>query len=135
MANIGWFENRTVRQGADVVINRIKSGTTNAIQFRFKDSVYRSKLGRNDRVAVGYDAETCRIYFAPCGEGKGYKVASNDKYNSTYTMKVAISKLEDVVDPELLYGSYTMMFDDQERLFYIDITENVTFQSKKIRAI
>ena len=73
------------------------------------------------------------MYFAPC-ETNGYKV-SGGSGKAKYKIQVMASKFEKLVSPTALCGEFLLKFDPDERLYYVDLTETIRFQSKKIKEI
>lgn len=119
---INWIESRGRygKQASDVEVSFIK-GEIPQYSFRFTNGAMASKFKNAERLMVGFDDNCTRVYFATAESGLGYKVV---KFKLTSTVRVTESKVNatlPTLNPSTVCGSYTLKYDEVEKLYYISI--------------
>ena len=121
---------------SDVSITMVKAGETTQLSISLKSSTVNVRLNGANFIAIGWDADTNRLYIIPGDERNSYKLSESKKSGDRRRLTVRTSKFEGIVEsPSMLCGEYNLKFDADERAYYVDYNDVVRFQSRKIRTI
>ena len=142
MANISWVENNSLRFTTKEEIGITVKGKKGSehITITIDPSVLRNKFDSTKRMLIGYDNALCRLYLVACDEDMSgsYSVAMPSPASSGFRPKVQITasrfKVLDI-PYHSLQGGYKLLFDEEEHLWYVDVSQNVKFASRKLKVV
>ena len=112
---INWVRTERSKVTSDVSISLINKKET--LSIIFTQGALSTKLHHAEKVMIGFDEATTRLYF--CADPKGYSCKVQKSGNARVSIPVA--RIIDYIHPSALAGEYEMRDEPQTKYPFISI--------------